>query len=163
MKALIIGVCTVLLYCLTTVMVADMNAHKRQNEYLKYVCEQTAHSASTYYVTSEYGEGRKVFNQTEGIKIIEHQMKYLLNLDNGFTPAPDTYWQDNVTYKAYFFDDSNTTYPYDFIDDETGFSKTIKEPTVIVTINAGKARYKVSLIPSTGDNIRSAAYEWQER
>jgi hypothetical protein len=163
MKPLIVGVCTILLYCFVVVTTKNINTHERQNEYLKFVCDETACSAALFYDTTQYGEGRKVFNVLEGKKAIEYQMKYLLLLDNSFNPLSDTYWQDKISYKSYFYDDSNTTYPYTFIDSETGYTKVILEPTVIVTINAGKSRYSIPIITSNNSNIRSGSFEWQER
>lgn len=163
MKSLIVGVCTVLIYCFTIVMISDVKTHERQNEYLKYVCDQTACSAALFYNDADFSDGKKVFNVTEGIKVIEHQMKYLLKLDNSFNPLSDTYWKDNITYKPYFFDDSNTTFPYEFIDPDTGYKKMLNSPTVVVTIFAGRARYRVSLATNNQVNIRSGCYEWKER
>ena len=104
-----------------------------------------------------------IFNKTESIKAIEEVIKVHLNLDDNFMPLHNSYWTEKVTYKAYFYDDNNCTYPYLFTDDITGFSYVIRNPTVVVTINAGKARYSLSFIKSNSDNIRIAAHTWEGR
>ena len=47
---------------------------------------------------------------------------------------------------VYFIDDSTVTFPYLFIDNITGYSKYVFEPTVIVTIKAGRERMRLPFL-----------------
>lgn len=162
MKQFIITTAMVILWTISTIFNQDFNMLQERFFDLKYICEDAAADASLFYDTEEYSLGRKVFNQAEGIKAIENQIKNSMHLDNNFNPLNNSYWTEKVTYKAYFYDDSNTVYPYLFKDEDTMFAKAITSPTVIVTINAGQGRFRLPFIPRY-EMIRSSAYEWKER
>lgn len=143
-----------------------MQDYRLNNYYfkeLKYICEEASASGSLFLNNSEYSNGRIVFNQTECDKAIRAQIINLLRLDDSMIPKSNSYWTDTIKYKVYYFDDSNTSYPYLFKDDDTFFTQVITDPTVIVTINAGKARYRIPLFKNTENFIRSAAHELKER
>jgi hypothetical protein len=162
MKSLIVGLALSILFVSFTIYQQDHNSYIRALESLKYVADECSASASLYFDKSEYAEGRMVFNQSEGIKAIEYILKKGLKLDDSLNPLPNTYWTEQVDYKVYFYDDSNSTFPFLFVDPDTSFTKTISEPTVIVTINAGKPRYRLSFITAS-DAIRSSSYEYEGR
>jgi hypothetical protein len=161
MKPLITGVAIAILFSMFLVFQQDHNRFLRQQEDLKHIADDVAASTAGYCNEDEYSEGRFIFNQAEGNKVLEYQLKSLLHLNDSFVPQ-DRYWKDKVSYKVYFFDDSNTTYPHIFVDADTGYTKAITQPTVVVTVNAGKPRYRLPFMPLE-DTIRSGAYEWKER
>lgn len=162
MKPLIVGLAIVILFTAFTIYQQDNNTYIRQLEYLKYIADECADSAALYYNTTEFGEGRKVFNQDEGIKAIEYMLKDYLNLYDDLTPKDNSYWVDPIEYNVYFFDYSNTTFPTLFTEPITGYVKSITEPTVVVTINAGRPKFRLPFL-SADDAVRTSAYEYQER
>ncbi len=162
MRDMLFGIAFLLVYTISTVFQQDYNLNQRQLEKVKFVCEEASASASLYHSKTEYAEGREVFDQAEGKKALEDQIKTLLYLDSSFIPTASSYWRDKANYKVYFFDDSNTTYPYVFVDPDTGYTRTITDPTVVVTINTGRPRYRLSFITLT-DTIRSSSHEWISR
>jgi hypothetical protein len=163
MKSAIVGIATILLSVFVTVFYQDLKQAELRNFELKYVAEELSASASLFINEQEYSRGRIVFDQTEALRAFDHQIKTLLHLDNGFNPLTTSYWTEKVTYRINFYDDSNTAYPYLFTDPDTMFTYVVTEPTVVVTLNTGKARYRISFLDSTDDNIRSAAHEWKNR
>lgn len=162
MKEFLIGFAVTIVYTIIMVFSQDYSLAQQQYFKLKYVCEEVSASASLFYVKSEYANGRKVFNQAEGREIIENQIQTLLQLDDNFNPLANSYFTERVTYEAYFFDDSNTTYPEVFTDPDTGYTRTIGDPTVIVTINAGEPRYRLTFIDAP-DMVISSSHEWKSR
>lgn len=160
MKPLIVGLALAILYTSFMIYQQDNNQFIRALEDLKYVADECSDSASLFYNTSQFGKGKKTFNQIEGKKAIKDILKKNLNLDDTLTPLPGGYWTETIEYDVYFFDDSNTTFPYLFTDPKTSYSKTLTEPTVIVTVNAGKPRFRLSFL-NPSDAIRSSAYEYE--
>lgn len=140
----------------------DSNLNRHYLNELKYVCEEASVAGTLFIDNNSYSDGRIVFNRSESIRAIEEVIKYHLNLNDDFTPKPGSYWTDKITYKVYFYDDSNTVYPALFSDIDTGYTHVIKSPTVIVTINAGSAPYHLSFLKNDV-NIRSAAHAWEGR
>lgn len=163
MKPFITGVASLLLSLLFYLFLHDYNLNKQALIDLKVVCEEASVAGALFIDEAEYGEGRTVFNQTESIKAIEAIIIAMLELDDDMTPTHNTYWQDQIKYKPYFYDDSNTTYPCLFEDADTGYTVLIKSPTVIVTINAGAGRYSLPMLRTNQDNIRSSSHVWEGR
>jgi len=162
MKPFIFAMALTILYTTFSIYQHDHNAFIRQQEQLKYVADESSASASLFYDTTEYSEGRKVFNRTEGIKALEDILKRNLKLDDFFIPLPNTYWREKIEYKVYFYDESNTTFPFVFTDPTTSYVKTLTEPTVIITVDAGKPRYRLSFLNPV-NTVRSSAYEYETR
>jgi hypothetical protein len=48
-------------------------------------------------------------------------------------------------------------------DDWTAYNTVIYEPTVVVSINAGPARFRVKFLDSMPDIMRSSSHEWEVR
>lgn len=163
MKSLLIGVPVIVLSLILFSFQHDSNLNRHYLNELRVTCEEASVAGATFIDSREYSEGRIVFNKTESLKAIEAIIKESLFLDSYMRPVNVSYWTDQVTYKAYFYDDSNTTYPDFFTDEDTGFTYVVKSPTVIVTINAGKAPYRLSFLKNLGSNMRSAAHVWEGR
>ena len=83
-----------------------------------------------------------------------------------------------MQYKVYFYDDSEICKVYDngsferegafaygdsHKDDWTAYNTVISDPTVVVTINAGPARFRLKFLESLLDIIRSSSHEWEGR
>jgi len=162
LKVLIVAISITILFTGFLIYQQDNNRYIRELENLKHAADECSASASLLYHPTEFSQGRKIFNQTEGIEAIKYMLKSYLNLDDILMPLDNTYWQDQITYDAYFLDTSNTTFPYLFTDPLTGYVKTITEPTVIVTINAGTPHFRLSFL-SPDDAIRSSSYEYDGR
>jgi len=161
MKPLIFALAITILFVGFTIYQQDHNRYIRELENLKYVADECSASGVLYFIETEYSEGRMIFNQPESKKVIEYILKHALHLDDYFYPQ-DAYWTDRIEYEAYFFDESNISFPYLYTDSETAFTKAIFYPTVVVKINAGRPRYRLSFLPAQ-DVIRISAYEHKER
>ena len=157
MKTFIVSLALVILFNIYTVFQIDMDVYKMQLERLKHVAEECADSAALFYDTEQFSYGKIIYNQYEGEKAILYMLKSLLYCDNGLKPTAG-YWQDKILHDAYFIDDSTVTFPYLFIDNITGYSKYVFEPTVIVTIEAGRGRMRLPFLSITS-SVRSSAYE----
>jgi hypothetical protein len=126
---------------------------------LRTAAEEASVSATMFIDPQDESEGRIVFNQAEGQKAIKAIIKTMLKTNDSLIPVEGSYWQNQISYNAYFYDDSNTTYPYYFTDPDTGYRFTVNRPSVVVTINAGKARYTIKGVIDETQNLRSAAHE----
>lgn len=178
MKQLIFGVAMVILCSMFLVFQNDDNTFIREYEKLKYVADEISNSGAIFKDLQEYSEGKLTFNYIEGNKAIDYQLKKLLKLDNSFIPLSG-YWRDKIHYKVYYFDNSNMmkvyedgnlveqtpfTFNYLFKDKDTEYTKLIVDPTVVVTINAGRPRFRLSFLNDLNRQvIRSSAYEWKGR
>ena len=163
MKPFIVGMAILILSLFLYAFNSDLILNRHANADLRTVCEEASVAGTMFIYEDQYGNGNVIFNQDESKKAIEAEIKSMLRLNDDFTPFPASYWQDQVTYKAYFYDDSNTAYPYLFVDPDTGFTHLVKAPTVVITVNAGEARYSLQFLKNGADNIRSAAHTWEER
>jgi len=161
MKSFIIGLAMFLLSIGFTVFQHDYHLHQQHTYHLKFTAKEAAAAACQYFIASEYAEGRFVFNRQEGIKAAEYIIKSHLKLDNHFFPQDNSYWREQITYTIQFFDDANTTFPDIYQHEEGNFTLTITDPTVIITIDAGKPRYR--LLDNPPNVIRTAAHEWKGR
>lgn len=159
MKSYIVGIALFIVFMIFTFYQYDYNMYQEQVYNLKFVAEEAAAAAAQYVYVSKYAEGDLVFNYEEGILAAEYIISKNLKLDDNFFPKVNTYWQEQIKYNIYFFDDSNSTYPVLYEDIGTNFILTITEPTVVIKINAGKPRYK--LINSLPDTITTSAHEWK--
>ncbi|MFE5324644.1 hypothetical protein ACFQ88_38990 [Paenibacillus sp. NPDC056579] len=160
MKVFILSIVLVLLATIMMVNSQDHNTAQRYLYDLKFVAEEAAAAAAQYYVKNQYAQGRYQFDQDKGIVAAEYVIKKNLKLDDQFVPLSNSYWQEKITYSIEFFDDLNTTYPYLYQHTSGDFTLAIGDPTVVVTINAGKARYRVLTAPSL---YRTAAHTFKER
>jgi len=177
-KIFIITVAVVIVYSLTMVFAQDYRQAQRNSYRLKYVCEELSATGASFYDLEDYSEGYTIFNTEEGINAIKEQMTNLLSVDRSLTPADNSYWSENMEYKVYFYDDSvickvyfNGSFEREeaFIygsaheDDWTSYNTVISDPIVVVTINAGPARFRVKFLELLPDIIRSSSHEWRGR
>lgn len=165
MKEFLIGISVIILYCIINVFGQDFNLDMRQNFNLKYAANECSASGSLFYDPVKYSEGKIVFQQDKSKEAIEKQIKNLLKLDDSFNPLPGSYYQDKITYKVYFYDYNNTDFsiPNTHKDVDTGYTVSITSPTVVVTINSGKSRYRLTLFQNIGSTIRSGSHTWKDR
>ncbi len=159
MKAFLFGIAAFFFGLIVWLFCHDYNLNHMHYNQLRTVAEEASVAATLFTNSLAESEGNIVFNPTEGHKAIKAVLKSMLKTDENLNPVEGSYWQEQITYKAYFFDDSNTTYPKSFTDPETGFKFEVLRPSVVVTINAGKARYTMPGIIDDTPNIRSAAHE----
>ena len=178
MKIFIITVAVVILYSFTVVFTQDYRQAQRNSYRLKYVCEELSATGASFFDREEYSEGYTIFNTDEGIMAIKDQMTNLLSVDSSMTPVPNSYWSKSIEYKVYFYDDSGIckvytngspereeafTYGDLHKDDWTPYNTVISDPTVVVTINAGPARFRLKFLDPLPDIIRSSSHEWKDR
>lgn len=163
MKFIITGTATLVICSFLFAIYTDMNLYGIKREELRFVCEELSATGSLFQDDMQYSNGLKVFNQTEANKAVAAQIKVLLGLNDSFAPLPTSYWTDIIKYRVYYFDDSNTVYPYLFVDADTSYSCTITEPTVVVTITAGKPRFRFPAMVASVVCKRSASHAWTGR
>lgn len=53
--------------------------------------------------------------------------------------------------------------PGSYFDYETGFSKVITRPCVVVKVDAGKSRYRLPYISNLQKSIKYGIHEWVPR
>ncbi|QSX05475.1 hypothetical protein JYG23_12430 [Sedimentibacter sp. zth1] len=175
MKAFIVGIALIILMTLMLVFQSDNYNCRLETENLKYCCEEASDSASLCYTEIHDKKGYKIYDEQEGIRVIERTIKNYLKTNENLEPIPKSYWTEKINYTAYFFDDDKTcsiyrngakikesvfNYPFLFTDEELQYKKSISSPNVIVTINAGKSKYRLSFIKPK-DIIRSSGYEYE--
>jgi hypothetical protein len=178
MKIFIITVAVVIVYSFTMVFAQDYRQAQRNSYRLKYVCEELSASGAAFYNLEDYSEGYTIFNTEEGIGAIKDQLINLLSVDGSLTPIDNSYWLEPIKYKVYFYDDSGVckvysngsfereetfTYGSTHEDDWTSYNTVISYPTVVVSINAGPAMFRVKFLDSIPDIIRSSSHEWEVR
>ncbi len=178
MKILIITVAVVILYSFSIVFSQDYRQAQRNSYRLKYVCEELSSTGASFYDLEDYSEGYTIFNTEEGIKAIEEQLTNLLSVDSSMTPIENSYWSKNIKYMVYFYDDSGIckvyangslereeafSYGNKHLDDWTRYNTVISDPTVVVSINAGPASFRLRFLDKLPDIIRSASHEWEGR
>lgn len=159
MKSYIMGFAIFLISMSFTIFQQDYNLHQQHLYSLKFTAEEAAAAAAQYLELNQYKNGRLVFNQAEGTKAAEYIIKQQLKLDDNFAPLFGSYWHDQVQYKIEYFDDSNSTFPFLYTHEMTQISITIAEPTVVVTIDAGKPQYRMFANPPNA--IRVASHSWK--
>jgi len=177
-KIFIITIAVVILYSFTVVFTQDYRQAQRNSYRLKYVCEELTATGASFYDLEEYSEGYTIFSTGEGIGAIRNQMTRLLSVDSSMNPTANSYWSKNVEYKVYFYDDSGICKVYTngnlereeafaygdlHKDDWTSYNTIISDPTVVVTINAGSARFRLRFLDPLPDIIRSSSHEWEGR
>jgi hypothetical protein len=165
MKEFIITVAVLIIYAIITVFGQDFNMDMRQNFDLKYAADECSASASLFYDPVAYSEGKIIFEQDKCKQAIDNQMQSILKLDTSFNPLPGSYYQDQITYKVYYYDYSNTDFsvPQVHKDKDTGYTVPITSPTVVITINSGRSRYRLTLFNNIASTVRSGSHTWQER
>jgi hypothetical protein len=160
MKIFVFACVMIVLSTFLMIFQFEYNNHARHMEKLKYVAEEAAAAATQYYDLPQYSEGKIIFNQSEGTKAADYVIKRNLKLSSSLQPTVSTYWKGPISYKIEFFDDS-TGYPATFYtSDDTGESFILNEPSAVVTISAGEARYTKFF---SNNNIRLASHTWQGR
>lgn len=162
MKTFLFSIAMIIMYIIFITYQVDNNTYIRQLDELKVLVDECAATASLYYDEEAFSKGNIIYNQKEGIKAIEYLIKYCLKLDNNFVPNDHSYWQDTIKYDVFFMDDSNTSFPYLFQDSYRGYTKLITNPTVVVVIDAGRARFRLEFLESK-NAIRVSSYEYLER
>ena len=161
MKIFIITVAVLIVYSFTMVFAQDFRQAQRNSYRLKYVCEELSATAASFYDLEDYSEGYTIFNTEEGINAIKEQITSLLFVDSSSTPVDNSYWSKQMKYKVYFYDDSGIckvyfngsfereeafTYGSVHEDDWISYNTVISDPTVVVSINAGPARFRVKFL-----------------
>lgn len=158
MKTFIVALALVLMFNIFTVYQIDMDTYRRQLERLKFIAEECADSSALYYDQVAFSNGKIIYNKTEGNEAIKYLLKANLKLDDTMTPTSG-YWRDKIVYDVYYLDETTVTFPYEFVDPRTGYTRIVFEPTVVVTIEAGRGRMRLPFT-SINSSIRSSAYEY---
>ena len=174
MKPLITGIALIIIILIMIIFQTDNYNYRLQSDFLKLCADEASNSALLFYDEDKFRGGQKIFNEAEGIKIIEYVIKSYLKTDGALLPLKESYWKDRISYTAYFFNDNlicgvykngikinsfSFLYPYLYTDDELLYKKSVAEATVIVTINAGRKKYRLIFL-SGPVTIRSSGYEY---
>lgn len=174
MKQLIFGFGILILWTAFSIFQIDNNKYIRFQEDLKYQADECSSAAALHYNLTQYGNGKKIYDTVKGNNAIENILKLNMNLDNSLMPRSNTYLTETIEYYVYYFDDSGFrkvykngvlqekalfSFNYLFVEPLTGYQKLISQPTVIVTVNAGKPKFRLTFI-KPDDIIRTSAYEY---
>ena len=175
MKPLISGIAIIIIVLIMLVFQIDNYNYRLQSNFLKNCVDEASNSAMLFYDENEFKDGKKIFDEVDGIKSIEHVIQSYLKADISLVPKKESYWTDKISYTVYFFNDNLTcniyengiktnkfdfTYPYLYTDEELNYKKSVGKATIIVTINAGKVRYRLSFSEKPSC-IRSSGYEYE--
>lgn len=161
MKVFIVSAAVIVLYTTFIVFVHDYNMHQRYTYRLKFVAEEAAAGAAQYIQMNPYGNGQVLFNRSESRKAADYLIRTNMELNDNRFPYAESYWTERVSYELEFFDDANTTFPYTYESDDGSLTVTLIDPSVVVTINAGKPRY--TILSDLPNMVRTAAHTWKER
>jgi len=174
MKQLIFGFAILILWTTFNVFQVDNNKYVRYQEELKYHADECSNTAILNYDPIEYAQGNKVFDTLKANEKVKEILKLNLELDDNLQPLPNSYWQESIDYYTYFFDDTGIkksyrngilqeqspfSFNFMFTEPVTGYSKLITEPTVVVTLDAGKPYYRLSFL-NPSNVVRTSAYEY---
>ncbi len=174
MKPFIVGIAIFLIYLMLIMFQTDSNMFLRAQEDLKFQADELANTGLLFYDPIQFSEGKKVFDIAASNNAISNLIKLNLGLDNGYVPI-NSYWTDPINYYTYFFDHSGRmrmyhnnvlvsdvpfTFSYLFTEPITGYKKLVTEPTVIVTIDAGSPRFRLTFLNGIGNVVRTSAYEY---
>ncbi len=175
MKPLLVGVALIIILLIMIVFQVDNYNYRLESNFLKYCADEASNSASLFYDEIDYSNGKKIYNEVEGLKVIEYVIENYLKTDATLVPLRSSYWKDKIQYTAYFFDDDllcsvykngikvnsfSFSYPYLYTDEDLNYKKSIGKSCVIVTINAGKTKYRLNFIAKPFC-IRSSGYEYE--
>ena len=160
MKSFLMGIASFLLALYFFLFLHDYNLNKYYFNDLKIVCEEASAAGSLFINWEEYGEGKIVFDYEEAEEAIDAVIITMLDLNpHDMSPKETSYWTSNITRDIIYYDDNPTS--DSVTDPNTGLP--ITDPHVIVTINAGKARYRLPFLKDIPENIRSSAHSWDDR
>lgn len=173
MKMYIVGFALLIIF--TSFFSFQMTTDKftEMQDVVKTAANDAADAAALLYDVDRYAGGEKVFNKEDGNKAILSIIKGNLKLEDGMmfqNPVLreachyTTYFVDGTgevsKYQDGLFVSSQTiTFPFEFIEGNTNYTKTITEATVIVTIDAGKFDYPLAIIKDP-KLIRTSGYEY---
>jgi len=173
LKVLIMTCAISLLFSIFTLFQYDCNQLQLWEERIKWEADNAADAAALYYELEEFSEGTKVFDKSEGNEAVAYVLKDNLDPD-GDGAIRNEVLGDKFEYYVYYFDGNGTMtaykgttkicesafeFPYSFTEDLTGYTQTIAEATVIVTIDAGAFNYRLSFIDDP-DCIRTSGFDY---
>lgn len=179
MKNFIIGIAMVFIYIFILTTSFDSKMLLEKIDETKFITQEVSATGTLFIDYEDFSEGSITFKSEEGIKAIDGQIKEFMKLDEANNPLSDSYWQETINYRVYFYDDSgickiydNNTlvdsfsfeYPY-LHEDDFQYKKTITDPTVVVTIDAGKPRFRIkSFQENLTDNriVKTSSHVWDE-
>lgn len=170
MKVYIISAAIVIVLMGFFVFQTDHNRYMELTELLKSTANDCSHAAVLYYDKKNYSEGIKVYDKDSGNHVVLDLLKQTFS--EGLTLR-----DQDINFSIYYFDggenstgllteyqngrrvqQKDISYPYRFEEEKTGYSQEIKEPTVVVTIDAGEYNYRLPFV-SDPELIRTSAYE----
>jgi len=173
-KQYIIAAGLVIVLAFSFVFTNDTNTLFEQKKKLNYVAQDMSNAAALFYDEEYFSKGYIVFNEAEGEKAAAHILKDKFGM-NGLKASND-YYQDAFTYDIYFYDDSLTMRHYhngvkvdskafiyhnEIFTDSKGVRHTIKVPTVISEVNAGKPSFHADLFDELNVKVKSTGlYEY---
>ena len=179
MKSFLMGIASFLFAMSFFLFLHDYNLNKYYLDELKFACEEASVAGCLFIDWEQYGEGKIVFNYDQSNKAIKFVISSMLKLGrDNMMPENHPYWKDEIEVKVTYYDESdidsenvNICYEIDEstglhiaikrcgkgLDESTGLD--IKEPSIIVEINAGKPNYRLKYL-NINDNIRSSGHAW---
>lgn len=173
MKVFITSAAILILLSMFMIFQMDNNEYLISQDRYKAVANDTADAAALYYDKESFSNGIKIYDKISGNAVVLEILQSGLNLNDGLNGGISNYLLGIHKYYVYYFDGDGTlteyndgillksetiTYPYTFEESLTGYEVQIVEPTVIVTIDAGKFNFRESFITDP-ELIRTSGYE----
>lgn len=112
----------------------------KTSKYLKEEMEIALHDAGLFVNNQELANGKIIYDTTLAYNAFVNSLELNTNLSD-LQPTSNTYFNELevVTFKV--FDDSNTTFPYEYVDPTFGHRRTFNGPTIYVIIETYSPRF----------------------
>lgn len=174
MKTFIIGVALTILLSTVMIFKIDNDEYQLTQDRYKTIANNAADAASLYYNKGQFSNGMKVFDKNSGNQATKDIIFKGLNLDSERKGGITQYALGRHDYYIYFFDETGVlskyknesflssediVFPYTFEEALTGYKTQVTEPTVLITIDAGKFDFRESFIHDQ-ELIRTSGYEY---
>lgn len=174
MKTFIIGLALTLVLSTAMIFKMDNDEFQLTQERYKTIANNAADAASLYYNKEQFSNGIKVFNKTSGNQAAKDVILKGLSLNDERKGGITKYALGKHDYYIYFFDETGVlskykngiflssediVFPFTFEESLTGYKTQVTEPTVLITIVAGKFDFRESFIHDQ-ELIRTSGYEY---
>lgn len=175
MKIYLVGIGILLILSFSFLFTVDSNQYIEQDSLLDNTVKDCANAAALYLDLEEYSEGFLVFNDSEGLAVIEDILSEKYGLDNDLV-SENNFLPNTFSYEVHYFDDSlyHRTYIDGSLSAENSFSygtlftdcrgveRLIVYPTVIVQVNAGNADFQLNALSGLDEMKSVSAYAYMD-
>lgn len=113
----------------------------KTSKYLKEELELALHDAGLFINLGQLSEGKIVFDENLAYQAFVNSIEKNTKLNN-LQPTATTYYQDAFTVVTFeVFDDSNTTFPFQYVHPTLNYQKTFYGPSIYVVVETYGPRF----------------------